>query len=53
MYLGLVLSEARNVARSAKPSFLAIIIISAWMRSISRRPSWWISSGFMRVVVRP
>ena len=53
MYLGLVLSEARKAARSAKPSFLAIAVISAWMRSISRRPSWWISSGVMCVVVRP
>ncbi len=33
-------------------SFFAIEVISASMRSISRRPSWWISSGVMWVVVR-
>ncbi len=52
MYLELVLNEARNEARSAKPSFFAMASISAWMRLISRKPSWWISSGLMWVVVR-
>ena len=42
---GIGFERRAEEARSAKPSFLAIAVISASMRSISRRPSWWISSG--------
>ena len=51
MYLGLVLSESRKLARSLKPSLCAMTSISASMRVISRRPIWWIWSGVRLLMV--
>jgi len=50
--LGIGLERCAKSSQIGEAFFFAIAVISASMRSISRSPILWISSGVMCVVVR-